>query len=179
MKNFFKLLVSIFLCELAGVMGGLFTTTSISGWYAGLQKPILNPPAWVFAPVWTGLYFLLGFALYLVWKNDWKIVRAIMKDTRKAWNPYTLRLWSGNWQKANIIAVFAVQWILNVSWSIVFFGFKSPAGAFFVILALWFSIVYLIINFYRVSKIAGWILVPYLLWVSFAAYLNLSIWIMN
>lgn len=179
MKNFIKLAASIAISLFAGAIGAIFTAPAIPGWYATLAKPVLNPPSWIFAPVWTGLYFLIGLALYLVWKNDWKIVRAIICDTCKTWNPYTQRLWSGDWQRANIQAVFAVQFILNIFWSLVFFGLRSPAGAFFVILALWFSIVYLIINFYRVSKAAGWLLAPYLLWVSFAVYLNFAIWMLN
>lgn len=175
-KDFLKLLASIVISELAGFVGAIFTVGAIPTWYATLAKPALNPPNWLFGPVWTALYALMGIALFLVWKNDWKVKQTVLVPKRKVWNRWSERFWVGDLQKQNIIAVFAVQWILNVLWSYLFFGLRQPGWAFFELLALWFSVIYVIINFYRVSKPAAWILTPYLVWVSFAAYLNFSIW---
>ncbi|OGE88895.1 MAG: hypothetical protein A2722_04055 [Candidatus Doudnabacteria bacterium RIFCSPHIGHO2_01_FULL_50_11] len=176
LNNFFKLIITVVISELAGLIGAVFTTPSISTWYATLPKPALNPPAWVFAPVWTILFALIGIALFLVWKQDWKVVNPLWEKGRKAWNPWSERLWTGDLQRFNTIAVFAVQYLLNIFWSYVFFGLHRPGAAFFVIIALWTGILYTMINFYRISKLAAWLLVPYILWVSFAGYLNYSIW---
>ncbi|HVM77363.1 MAG TPA: TspO/MBR family protein [Candidatus Paceibacterota bacterium] len=172
LKEIGKLLVALIVAEAAGIIGALFTTPAISTWYAPLVKAPLNPPSWVFGPVWTTLYALLGIALYIVWHNGWRVRNQIVKAKKRAWNRWSEQFWVGDWQKQNIIAVFAVQWILNVGWSIIFFGLHQPGWAFFEIIALWISIVYVMVNFYRVSKAAAWILLPYLVWVSFAAYLN-------
>ena len=178
-NNVFKLIIAVIIAELAGVFGSVFTVPNIESWYAGLTKPALNPPAWVFDPVWTTLYFLMGVALFLVWKRNFKISHSLLANDKKPWNPWSRRLWRGNLQTFNVIAIFTVQYILNIVWSWIFFGMHLPNVAFFVILALWFSILFTIMNFYRVSKPAAWLLVPYILWVSFAAYLNLAIWLIN
>ncbi|MFA6394226.1 MAG: TspO/MBR family protein [Patescibacteria group bacterium] len=174
--NFFKLAISVIIAETAGILGSIFTVPAIPGWYATLPKPAFNPPAWVFGPVWIALFFLIGVSLYLVWKNGWKIKNPILTKGKKAWNPWSERLWTGDWQKFNLISIFVLQYVLNIFWSYLFFGLRLPGLAFFELLALWFSILYLIINFYRVSKPAAWFLLPYILWVSFAGYLNFSIW---
>lgn len=177
--NFYKLVVAIIISELAGIIGSVFTASSVSTWYAALEKPALNPPAWVFGPVWTILYALIGIALFLVWKNDWRVANHVLEAVGKPWNKWSRRLWSGDWQKQNVLAIFAVQYILNILWSFIFFGLQLPGLAFFALIALWFSIVYLIVNFYRISKAAAYLLLPYLLWVSFAGYLNFAIWSLN
>ena len=151
-NNAFKLVISIVISESAGIIGSFFTIPAIPDWYAGLVKPALNPPAWVFGPVWIALYFLIGVSLFLVWKNDWKTINPILENKRKAWNVLSERLWTGNLQKANVIAIFIVQYILNILWSFIFFGLHLPCLAFFEILALWFAIVFTIFNFYRISK---------------------------
>lgn len=174
-----KFIVAIALAESAGAIGSLVTISNVTSWYAGLAKPAFNPPGWIFGPVWTTLYFLMGVALFLVWKNDWKVKNHILEKRRKAWNPYSERFWTGSWQKANVIAIFAVQLILNALWSLIFFGLKSPGFALFEIMALWVAILYTIINFYRISKAAAYLLIPYILWVSFAGYLNFSLWMLN
>ena len=179
MKNFIKLVISVGVSELAGVIGAMFTTPAIPGWYATLQKPALNPPNWVFGPVWTTLYAMIGIALFLVWKNNWKVVNHVLEDTKKPWNKWSRRFWTGDLQKENVIAIFSLQYLLNILWSYLFFGIHAPGIAFFELLALWCTIVYLIINFYRISKVAACLLVPYILWVSFALYLNCAIWILN
>ncbi len=178
-KNFLKLITAIVVCELAGIIGSVFTISAISGWYATLQKPALNPPSWVFGPVWITLYALVGISLYLVWKNDWKVQNHILEGKRKAWNYLSERFWTGSWQKENIIAIFSIQILLNILWPFVFFGLKFPGLAFFEILALWFAILYTIINFYRISKVSAYLFLPYILWVSFAIYLNYAIWMLN
>src|SRR3989344_8308635 len=172
-NNVIKLIISVVICEMAGVIGSIFTIPAIPDWYAFLEKPVLTPPGPVFGPVWTALYALMGISLFLVWKNNWKVrdERRGVRGERKAWNKWSEKFWRGSWQKQNAVAVFAVQLALNVLWSVVFFGMRQPGLAFFVIMALWVAIVYTIVNFYRISKPAAWLLVPYILWVSFAIYL--------
>jgi tryptophan-rich sensory protein len=177
-NNFVKLVVSIIVCEGAGMVGAIFTTPAIAGWYAGLNKPSINPPSWVFAPVWTALFLLMGISLYLVWLK--KFTPRPLKNPRvKVWNKLTQKFLTGSWQKANVVLVFAVQLVLNVLWSIIFFGWHQPGIAFFELLTLWFAILYTIVNFYRVSKPAAYLLVPYLLWVTFAGLLNYFLWTLN
>ena len=178
-NNFFKLVIAVALSELAGAVGAIFTTPSISSWYATLAKPELSPPNWIFAPVRITLYALMGVSLYLVWKNDWKVKNHILEQRRKAWNYLSERFWTGSWQKQNVIAIFSLQLFLNILWSFIFFGLKLPGLAFFEILALWFAILYTIVNFYRISKASAYLLLPYIVWVSFAVYLNYAIWALN
>jgi len=155
-SSFFKLVIATVACEIAGIIGALFTTPSIPTWYATLAKPVLNPPAWIFGPVWTTLYFLMGIAAFLVWNKGWD-----RKDVRKA------------------LGVFLLQLVLNVAWSIIFFGLHSPFWAFVDLVAMWLAIVWTMSLFYKISKPAVWLLVPYILWVSFAGYLNLLILMLN
>lgn len=155
-SQFFKLLVSIAVCELAGIIGSIFTTSSISTWYTTLVTPALNPPNWVFGPVWVTLYLLMGVAAFLICNKGFD-----RTDVKKA------------------LGVFGLQLALNASWSIVFFGLQNPAWAFAVIVAMWVAIVWTMALFNKISKLATWFLVPYILWVSFASYLNYSIWILN
>jgi tryptophan-rich sensory protein len=157
--NFLKLVAAIVVSELAGVIGSLFTTPAIfSGWYADLGKPAFNPPSWVFAPVWTMLFALMGIAAWLVW---------IKMDSRFRENDRRIKI---------ALWIFGGQLALNALWSIIFFGLKSPAWAFIEIIILWLAILAAIIAFAKISKTAAWFLVPYILWVSFAGYLNFSIW---
>lgn len=156
MNNTLKLIIAITVSELAGIIGSVFTAPSIAGWYTDIVKPALNPPAWIFAPVWTTLFALMGISAFLIWKNGLK-----RQDVRIA------------------LGIFLTQLVLNTLWSIIFFGLRSPGGALIEIAFLWLAIVATIIAFAKISKPAAWILVPYILWVSFAAYLNYSIWILN
>jgi len=156
MKKVLGILVSIVVCELAGFIGSMATTPSIPGWYAGLAKPPFNPPNWVFAPVWTTLYALMGLAAYLVYEKGPR-----RNEVRKA------------------LLVFAVQLVLNVLWSVTFFGAQMIFGAVIVIVLLWAMILASMWLFSRVSKAAAYLLVPYILWVSFAAVLNISLYILN
>ena len=155
-RNALSLLSFIVMSELAGIIGSLFTMSSIPTWYATLVRPALNPPGWVFGPVWTLLYLLMGVAAWLVWRKGWGKV-----DVKIA------------------LGLFSLQLILNAAWSIIFFGGHNPAVALIEILALWLAILGTMLAFGRVSKPAAWLLVPYLLWVSFATYLNFAIWTLN
>ena len=155
-NNFFKLVIAIVVSELAGVIGSVFTISAIPNWYAGLVKPALNPPSWVFGPVWTTLYLLMGVAAFLVWKKGFE-----RKDVKLA------------------LGIFSVQLFLNAIWSIIFFGLHSPSGTLVEIIFLWLAILATIIVFAKISKPAAWLLVPYILWISFAGYLNYSIWTLN
>ncbi len=154
--DFLKLIIAIVVSELAGIIGSVFTTPSIAGWYAGIIKPTLNPPAWVFGPVWTILFALMGIAAFLIWKKGLD-----RRDVRIA------------------LCIFIVQLVLNTLWSVIFFGFHSPAGALVEIVFLWLAIIATIIAFTKISRPAAWLLVPYILWVSFAVYLNYAIWVLN
>jgi benzodiazapine receptor len=156
MKKAVGIVVSIVVCELAGIIGSLFTTPSIPGWYAGLAKPSFNPPGWVFAPVWTALYAMMGLAAWLVYEKGFK-----KPEVKRA------------------LTVFAVQLLLNTLWSIVFFGAHQIFGAVIVIVLLWAMILWTILLFRRISKAAACLLVPYILWVSFAAVLTVSIFTLN
>jgi translocator protein len=156
MKKAVGVIVSILICELAGVIGSLFTTPSIPGWYAGLTKPAFNPPNWIFGPVWTTLYALMGVAAYLIFAR-----RDGSKGVRRA------------------LAVFAIQLVLNALWSVVFFGAHMILGAAALIVVLWGSILATILLFHRISKAASWLLAPYILWVTFAAVLNFSLALLN
>lgn len=155
-KQALKLALAIALSELAGMIGAVFTAPSVAGWYVGIAKPAFNPPSWIFGPVWTTLFALMGIAAFLVWKKGLK-----RRDVKIA------------------LTIFAVQLVLNTLWSIIFFGLQNPGGALVEIVFLWLAIVATIIAFARISKPAAWLLVPYILWVSFAAYLNYTIWILN
>jgi translocator protein len=150
-KNVSVLVWSIIVCQMAGIIGAFFTTPAIPGWYAGLVKPLFNPPSWVFGPVWTLLYLMMGVSLYLVWIAN--------KNKNRG---YALR-------------AFGVQLVLNSLWSIIFFGLQLPWVAFGEIVALWLMIGVTIYKQLSVSKLAAYLMIPYLLWVSFAGVLNFSI----
>jgi len=147
-----KLVVSIVICQLAGFMGSLLTTPSIPTWYASLNKPSFNPPNWVFAPVWTTLFVLMGISAYLVWNQG--LQNAPVKRA---------------------LIMFLVQLALNVFWSFLFFKLQSPTYAFVEITVLWIAIALTIVAFVRISRPAAFLLIPYIVWVSFAAVLNSSI----
>lgn len=178
-NNLLKLVVSIIICELAGSIGAIFTTPAINSWYKTLNKPFFNPPNWIFGPVWTTLFVLMGISLYLVWTKKLVIKNEIGFKHKKAWNSLSQKFFNGALQKENIILVFAFQLVLNVLWSVIFFGAQNMGLAFFELLMLWVAIAYTIINFYRVSKVAALLLIPYILWVSFAGILNYFLWTIN
>jgi benzodiazapine receptor len=146
----------IFGCEFVGILGSYFTVSAIPNWYVGLVKPVFNPPNWLFGPVWSFLYALMGISAYLVWEKR--------KDNK-------------NFRKAT--QLFLAQLFLNGIWSPVFFGLRNLLLALFVIIALLILIILTILQFYRIEEKAAYLLTPYLLWVSFASVLNFSVWILN
>ncbi len=154
-KNAAIAVAFVALCLLAGAIGSIFTFPSIAGWYAGLNKPFFSPPNWVFGPVWTILYIVIGIAAYLVFMERKK------RKTKRA------------------MTAFAVQLALNVLWSILFFGMHSPLLGLLCIIALWLSIAITIREFMKVSRTAGLLLIPYIAWVSFAAILNAAVFLLN
>ena len=156
MSNITKLIISIVICQLAGVIGSFFTMDAIPVWYDTLAKPSFNPPSSVFGPVWVFLYLLMGISLFLVWKEDLK-----------------------NKHVKTAFMIFMIQLVFNAAWSIVFFGMRSTAGGLVVIIILWILILITTLKFMKISKTAGMLLVPYLLWVTFAAILNYSIFTLN
>ena len=174
-----KFIISIVICQGAGFVGSLFTFPAIGTWYASLAKPGFTPPNWVFAPVWTTLFLLMGIALYLVWAKNWHIEVKPEEIEKKTWNPLSRKLFTGSWREENVVLIFSLQLVLNILWSVIFFGLKMPGLAFFEILMLWFVILYTIINFYRISKPAGLLLLPYILWVTLATALNFGLWRLN
>ena len=149
------LLLFISVCLAAGGLGAIATTPEINGWYRTIAKPAWNPPDWVFGPVWTTLFVMMGLAAWLVWKPS---------GFRAAYLPLTL---------------FASQLALNIAWSWIFFGMHQIGWAFVEIVTLWVTILATNIAFFRRSKGAGFLLVPYLAWVTFASVLNFTVWRMN
>ena len=148
-KSWPKLIISILLTQSAGAVGTIFTISAIPTWYAFLNKPVFSPPNWVFGPVWTILYTLIGISLYKIWIK-----------------------------KGNLI-LFSFHLFLNAIWSPIFFGLKNLGLAFFVIILMDISLIVIIKNFYKLNKIASLMLIPYLLWISFASLLNYSVWKLN
>lgn len=142
-------------CLTAGAIGSLATAPQIPTWYAGLAKPDWNPPSWVFAPVWTSLYILMGFAGWNVWRKV------------------------GELRWTSPFGVYWAQLGLNALWSFLFFGMEAPGLAFAEILLLWVMILLTMRVFALYSKAAVWLMLPYLAWVSFAAVLNFTIWRLN
>ena len=151
-----KLIACVLACEIAGASGSLFTAPAINGWYAGLAKPFYNPPNWIFAPVWTLLFALMGIAIYFVLQRGWK-----------------------NGRVRTATQFFIIQFALNILWSVLFFASRSPYSAFIEIIGLWLAIAATISGFWRLSKPAALLMLPYFLWVTFAAVLNFSVWQLN
>lgn len=149
-----KLPISILVAVLVGALGSLFTSSSVTTWYATINKPAFNPPSWLFAPVWTILYILMGISFWLIWKSR---------------SP----------EKHRAMGLFIVQLVLNGIWSPIFFGAQAIGGALALIVLLWAAIVLTILVFKKISKPAAWLLVPYIVWVSFATVLNFAIWRLN
>lgn len=153
-----KLVICLLIPQLAGLLGSIANFTSLDSWYISLVKPSFNPPSWIFGPVWTFLFLLMGLSLYLVWQKKGSF-------HKKQWNL--------------TIKIFSVQLGLNILWSYLFFFFHNPLAGFLEIILLWIFILLNIIYFYKLNKTAGLLLVPYLLWVSFATFLNFNLWILN
>ena len=157
MKNnkVFTYLGFILVCQAAGIIGSIFTAPAVKGWYTTINKSPLNPPSWVFAPVWTTLFIMMGIAVSIIWLSE------------------------KNEARTKALKVFFVQLVLNTLWSIIFFGLKNPALAFVEIILLWLAILYTIILFRKINRKASCLLIPYILWVSFASVLTLSVVLLN
>ena len=151
--NLLVLLVFIVFTLTIGFLAGQVTAPNIPGWYAHLAKPSFNPPNWIFAPAWTTLYFLIAVAAWRVWRL-------------------------GGW-RAKGLALWLIQLALNFAWSFIFFGAHAPGAAFAELSVMWLAILATLVVFGRTDRIAGWLLVPYLAWVSFAGLLNFWVWQLN
>lgn len=148
------LIVFLAICLGAGGLGSFFTASSVRDWYPRLLKPAGTPPSWVFGPVWTTLYVLMAVSAWLVWRDF-------------------------GWGARPALLIFLGQLCLNVAWSGIFFGSRMPGIAFAEIVVLWLAIAFTLFVFSPLVPLAGWLLVPYLVWVTYAAYLNFAIWRMN
>lgn len=150
-----RIAIGVGISELIGISGGLFTVSAIPTWYAGLAKPWFNPPNWLFGPAWTLLYLLMGISFGLVWNTE----------TDK--------------NKDQAYSAFYIQLVLNFLWSGIFFGLRQPFLAFLEMLILGVFVAVCLKEFERINKTAGYLMIPYLAWISFAALLNLTIVILN
>lgn len=151
-----KFIIAVFICQAVGIVSGLLTQNEMNTWFSTLQKPSWNPPGYLFGPVWTILYALMGISLWLVWKSD-----------------------APEAQKMRAELTFAVQLFFNFMWSILFFKAHSPILAFVDIVLMIVTILITISRFAKISRLAAWLLIPYLAWVCFASVLNYNIWMMN
>ena len=139
---------------IVGGLSGYFTASNIATWYVTLNKPFFNPPNYLFGPVWTVLYLMMGISLGM-------IINAKHSNKNKS------------------LIIFSIQLVINFFWSVIFFSLQSPGWAAIEIIAMWLSIIYMIRSFYKINKWAGWLQIPYLLWVTFASVLNISIYVLN
>ncbi|MBL0233089.1 MAG: tryptophan-rich sensory protein [Chitinophagaceae bacterium] len=156
MSNTAKLIIAILIPLIVGFTSGFFTAGNVTGWYQTIQKPSWNPPSWIFGPVWTTLYILMGIALFLVWRSD-----------------------APDSVKRTAFILFAAQLVFNFFWSLIFFEMHEPGWAFAEIVVMWILILLTIFSFGKISSLAAWLLVPYISWVSFASILNYTIWRLN
>lgn len=157
MNKITKILAVVVTCLVIGYFSGIVTRSAILDWYPTLVKPSFNPPNWIFAPVWTALYIMMGVAAGLVWNR----IKYETEAVKKA------------------LVFFIIQLILNAMWSYLFFGLRNPMLAGLEIIVLWLMIYETYIQFNKINKIAGYLFIPYLAWVSFAGVLNASIWWLN
>ena len=151
-----KFIIAILLCESVGISSGLLASAKNNIWFDRLNTPTWNPPAYLFAPVWTTLYLLMGISLGIIWNNK-----------------------TPELNKRSAYFLFGLQLFLNFWWSIIFFKFHSPAFALLDILLMDIVIITTIVSFSKFSKLAAWLLVPYIAWVLFATILNFTIWNLN
>ena len=156
MKPIYKFIIAVLIPLAVGSLAGYFTASSVNGWYTTLVKPSFNPPNWLFAPVWTSLYIMMGIAFYLIWKKE---ANDVVKSTA--------------------VTLYIVQLALNFLWSFVFFYAQQPGWALVNIILMWIFIFLTILWFGKISSLSAWLLVPYICWVSFATVLNYAIWKLN
>jgi tryptophan-rich sensory protein len=155
-NELFRLILSITICQMAGIIGSIFTAGSVTSWYPTLVKPSLSPPGFYIGLIWIVLFTLMGISLFLIWKET-----------------------PSNLAARIALYFFAAQLIVNVLWSVAFFGMRSPIIGLVVIALLWVLILITIIKFWPINRTAALLLIPYIVWVSIAAYLNFSIWRLN
>jgi translocator protein len=153
-KPWLVLIVFLAICLGAGGLGSFFTGNSVREWYPSLRKPVGTPPSWVFGPVWTTLYVLMAVSGWLVWREY-------------------------RWGALPALLIFFGQLALNVAWSGIFFGSRMPGVAFAEIVLLWLAILWTMLIFFLLLPVAALLLVPYLVWVTYASYLNFGIWRLN
>jgi tryptophan-rich sensory protein len=151
-----RVITAVLICEIVGFIGAFFTVNALTTWYVAIAKPSWNPPTWIFGPVWTLLYTLMGISLYLVWEKA--------RTTREG---------------KEAMVLFGIQLLLNILWSVIFFGLQDPRLSLFEIVLLLASIIATTVLFWRIHKMAGILLIPYIAWVSFATILNFAIWRLN
>ena len=156
-----KLVMAVLICQGAGAVGSLFTVPAIPNWYASLEKPIFAPPNWLFGPAWITLYLLMGVSVYLIWLS--------LSNTSGEQN---IKARGAFW-------LFWVHLAFNAVWSPIFFGLKNPGLALANIIIIWLLIIILMVKFWKINKWSTYLLIPYLLWVSFATVLNYFIWYLN
>ncbi|WP_194775466.1 TspO/MBR family protein [Pararhodonellum marinum] len=154
MPKILKLVISFVIPQLVAVLGALATFSSVETWYPSLNKPFFTPPSWLFGPVWTILYLAMGLAVWLIWNSNHPL-------------------------KKSALIAFWIQLALNALWSPAFFGLQSPILGLVIIIPLWIAILICIRLFYPIKRWAAFIMIPYLLWISFALALNAAIWFLN
>ena len=157
MNKLTRIIIAVIVCLAVGYSSSQVTRTGVETWYPTIVKPVFNPPNWIFAPVWTLLFVLMGIAAGLVWDK----IKVQNEAVKKA------------------LGFFLIQLVLNAIWSYLFFGLKNPMLALIEIALLWLMIYETYLKFIKINKIAGYLLVPYLAWVAFAGILNASIWWLN
>lgn len=154
-SQFFKFLVSLALPLCSGAIAGIYTAEAVPGWFETLNRPSFNPPNWIFGPVWTALYLIMGISLFLIWKQDSSKERSLA------------------------IFVFVLQLALNFCWSFIFFYFNMIGLALIEIILLWVCIMIMFVLFYKIKPMAAYINIPYLAWVTFATVLNAGYYLLN
>ncbi|MCI9845197.1 TspO/MBR family protein [Flavobacterium pectinovorum] len=157
MNKFVKIAIALVVCLAVGYSASIITRPSVAEWYPTIEKPFFNPPNWIFMPVWTLLYILMAVAAGLVWDK----IKEQKEEVKKA------------------LGFFIIQLTLNAVWSYLFFGLKNPMLALIEIALLWLLIYETYLKFTKINKTAGYLLIPYLAWVGFAAILNTAIWWLN
>jgi len=166
-KSFFiKALILVIICEIIGITAGIATAEGVTSWFQTIEKPFFNPPSWLFAPVWTILYFLMAISAALVWHTGT--------------NNGQEKLFEMESNKVRIaLGLFVIQLVLNFFWSFIFFKYHLLLAAFIEIITMLIFIIFTTIHFYKIHKTAGFLMIPYILWVSFASLLNFSLWWLN
>lgn len=157
MNKIIKIVIALFICLMVGYSASMVTRPSVESWYPTIIKPSFNPPNWIFMPVWTTLYIFMAVAAGLVWDK----IKEQNEEVKKA------------------LGFFLIQLTLNAIWSYIFFGLKNPMLALIEIALLWLMIYETYLKFLKINKTAGYLLIPYMVWVAFAGILNASIWWLN